>query len=337
MNSIPQVQFDNGPSSAGRRLCLQMGLAGLLAHGGAVRAQGAYPTKNIRLVVPFPAGNALDVGARAFALGLSQELGQQVIVDNRVGATGHIGGEAVARAPADGYTLLFTASSTQVVSPQVMRLPYKPMDDLAPVALIAVVENLLVVHKDVPVHSVAELIAYAKANPGKMSYASYGLGSNAHLAGEMLGQMAGLQMVHVPYSSGQLIPDLLAGRVNMQIANIQEVEQHVKSGALRALAVTSRTRMAAYPQLPAMAETLPGYAVGAWGMLMAPAKTPAPILEKLNAVSVKVLARPEVRDVFEKQRFMISNYNLAQTRDFLDSEWVRWERVVREAKVPMVN
>ncbi|WP_179107012.1 tripartite tricarboxylate transporter substrate binding protein [Variovorax sp. KK3] len=320
-----------------RRTALAWAAAAALAPGASLAAQDAYPARPIKMVVPFPAGNALDVVGRILAAALSSELGQQVVVETRTGATGHIGGEAVARAAPDGYTLLFAASSSMAVSPHLMRLNYRPLEDLVPVALVVTVVNMVVVHKDLPVRSIAELVAYAKANPGKLSYGSYGLGSNLHLAGEMLGSMAGVNIVHVPYSAAQLVPDLLAGRIQVQIANIPEVEQHIKEGTLRALAVTGPTRLSEFPDLPTVAETLPGYNVGAWGMMLAPAKTPPDIVRKLNDACVRLLGRAEVQASMARQRFVAAPRDVAQTAGFLRTESDRWARVVREAKVPMLN
>jgi tripartite-type tricarboxylate transporter receptor subunit TctC len=311
-------------------------VATLLAAGGAW-AQGTYPDRPIRMIVPFNAGGALDHLARILAPALSAELRQQVVVENRGGATGHVGGEFVSRAVPDGYTLLFTASSAQAVSHHLMKLNYRPMEELVPVALAATVNNVVVVHKDMPVNSMAELIAYAKANPNRISYGSTGMGSNLHLAGEMLAMMAGLQMVHVPYNGQALVTDLLSGRIQLHVGNIPEMEQHIKAGALKGLAVTSLQRLPEFPNLPPVADTLPGYAVGAWGMLMAPARTPPEILQRLNAACVRVLSTPEVREGFLKARFNPATLNLAQTREFLQTENARWERVVREARVPMLN
>lgn len=300
-------------------------------------SQSHTTDRPIKLVVPFAAGGAVDVLGRILATGLSSELGQPVVVENRTGATGHIGGEAVAKAPPDGLTLLLTASSAQVVSSQLLKLNYKPMEDLAPVSLVTTLANVMVISKDLPVTTVAELIAYIKANPGKVSYASHGLGSNSHLAGELFASMAGVDITHVPYSSPQMIPDLISGRVQLLLGNITEVEQHAKLGALRLIAFTSPERLPEFPQVPTVAETLPGFTVASWGMLMAPAKTPQPLLLRLNDATAKVLARPDVREAFAKQRFLVAPLGLQQTTDFLQTESVRWARVIRDAKVPMLN
>lgn len=319
-----------------RRDCLRLGVASALLPTLAW-AQGHYPDRPIKMIVPFAVGGAVDILARVLASGLSTELKQPVVVENRTGATGHIGGEAAARATPDGYTVLLTASSAQAVSLHLLKLGYKPLEDLTPVALLATLPNVVVVHKDVPARTLAEFIAYAKANPGKVSYGSYGPGSNLHLAGEMLANKAGLDLVHVPYNSSQLITDLLAGRIQLLIGNITEVEQHIKSGSVRALAITSPKRSPDFPELPAVAEVVPGYGVVSWGMLLVPARTPPEIVTQLNAACLKVLEKLEVREAFAKVRFTPTKYDVAQSREFMLSEAVRWEKVIQEAKVPMLN
>lgn len=300
-------------------------------------AQGHYPDKPIKFVVAFGAGGGPDIFARVLGTAMSPELKQPVVVENRPGATGHLAGEYVARSAPDGYTLLVTASSAQAVSLHLLKLNYKPAEDITPVALITTVPNVLVVHKDLPVRSVVELIAYCKANPGKVAYGSYGLGSNYHLAGEMLANMAGLDLVHVPYNSPQVNADLLANRIQLVLGNATELEQHINSGALRALAVTSPTRAPEFPNLPTVAETLPGFSVWSWAVLMAPAKTPREILVQLNAAARKAIAKPEVLEVFAKNRGAPGKLDLAQTQEFVRMEQVRWEKVIRDAKVPMLN
>ncbi|WP_077001716.1 tripartite tricarboxylate transporter substrate binding protein [Variovorax sp. KK3] len=313
-----------------------VGALALLVATGAW-SQPIANDRPIKLVIPFAAGGAVDVLGRILATGLASELGQPVVVDNRTGATGHIGGEAVAKAPPDGQTLLLTASSAQVVSSQLLKLNYRPMEDLVPVSLVTTVPNVMVVSKELPVTTVSELIAYIKAHPGQVSFASHGLGSNSHLAGEMFAAMAGVELTHVPYSSPQMIPDLLSGRVQLLLGNVTEVEQHAKSGALRMIAFTGTERLPEFPQVPTVAETLPGFSVASWGMLMAPAKTPQAVLVRLNTATGKVLARPDVREAFAKQRFAVAPLGLPQTRVFLDTEAQRWARVIRDAKVPMLN
>ncbi len=319
-----------------RRDCLRLSAAAALMPA-ASWAQGTYPDRPIKMIVPFAAGGAVDILGRVMANALTTELKQSVVVENKTGATGHIGGEAVARSAPDGYTILLTASSAQAVSLNLLKLNYKPLEDLVPVSLLATLPNVVVVNKNVPVQSLTEFITYAKANPGKIAYGSYGLGSNLHLAGEMLSNAAGLQLVHVPYNSPQIITDLLAGRIQLMIGNITEVEQHMKSGAVRALAMTSPQRTPEFPQLPAVSEVVPGYSVMSWGMLLVPSRTPPEILAQLNAACLKVLERPEVRDAFAKVRFTPSRYDLAQSRDFMRSEAARWEKVIHDAKVPMLN
>jgi tripartite-type tricarboxylate transporter receptor subunit TctC len=237
-----------------RRGLLAAGLALPFAAPGRVLAQGTYPDKPLKLVIPFAAGGAIDVLGRTFASRLSEELKQQIVVDNRAGATGHVGSEYVARSPADGYTLLFTPSSTQVVSPHVLNLRYKPMEDLVPVTLAATVPNLVVVNAALPATTLQEFIDYARARPGQLSYASWGIGSNLHLATELLSLQSGLKMVHVPYSAPTLVQDLVAGRVQFHIGNIVELESFIRTGQVRLLAVTGPERLPAFPNAPTVAE-----------------------------------------------------------------------------------
>lgn len=329
---------DTTPSAlpARPRRAFALGAVAVIVVPSAAYAQ-AFPDRPVRMVVPFPPGGALDVLGRQLAQKMSEDLGQQVVVENRPGATGHVGAESVARARPDGYTLLFTASSTQAVSPHLMKLTYRPIEDFAPISLAATVNNVVVVNPSVPANTMAELIAHAKANPDKLSYGSFGVGSNLHLAGEMLNLRAGIRMRHVPYTSPQLIPDLLAGRIQVHVANIPDVHQHIAEGKLRALAVTSPQRLPEYPNLPTVADTLPGYSVGAWGMLLAPAGTPREVVARLNASAVKSLNSAELRESFAKLRFAAAPMTPEQTTEFLKSESAKWAQVIKDANVPPIN
>lgn len=312
-------------------------IAGTMAlASGAARAQ-AYPDRPVKVVVPFPPGGALDVLARIVSQKMGEELRQQFVIENRPGATGHVGSELVARAAADGYTLLFTASSTQVVSPHLMRLNYRPLEELVPVGLAAVLDNIIVVHPSLPAQSFAEFLTYARSNPNRITYASTGVGSNLHLAGEMLNIMGGIRMRHIPYSTPQMMPDLLSGRVQLLVGNIPQVAQHIRAGTLRPLAATSARRLAAYPDLPTVAETLPGYEVIAWGMLMAPSATPAPVIAQLNEALRRALASAEVRDAFSRQQFEPRALSPEESSAFMRDQSDRWARVIREANIPPVN
>jgi tripartite-type tricarboxylate transporter receptor subunit TctC len=317
----------------------------LIGAGGAALALAApkgaaaqtFPEKPVRVVVPFPPGGALDALARIISQKMGEDLGQQFVIDNRPGATGHTGSEVVARSAPDGYTLLFTASSTQVVSPHMMRLNYNPLEELVPVGLAAVLDNIIVVHPSVPARTLPELIAHAKANPGRISFASTGVGSNLHLAGEMLNMMAGIEMVHVPYSSPQMMPDLLSGRVQLLVGNIPQVQQQIQTGSLRPIAATSARRLPAFPDLPTVAETLPGYEVIAWGMLMAPARTPAPVIATLNTALRQALDSPPVREAFARQQFEPRALTPEESLRFMREQSDNWARIIREARIPPIS
>ena len=260
-------------------------------------AADTYPSKPVRLVVPFAPGGSTDVLARILAEELRAELGQTFIVENKPGAGGNIGGDMVARAPADGYTLLVAAAGPTVINPSLYRkMPYNPAKDLAPISLLVRDHNLMAVHPSVPAKTVQEFVAYARANPGKLAYGSPGNGTPAHLGGEWFNQLAGVNLQHVPYKgSGPAVSDLIAGQFAVMIDNMAPLWPHVQAGRLRALAVAGDKRAAAAPDLPTMQEQgMKGFAVWGWKALMAPVGTPQPVLDKLHAAAVKVLAKPAV-------------------------------------------
>ena len=258
-----------------------------------------YPTKPIRIVVPFPAGGTTDVLARAAAQKLTESLGQPAVVDNRPGAGGNIGAELVAKSPPDGYTLLMGTVGTHAINPSLYpKMPYDHVKDFAPVILVAGVPNVLVINPALPVNSVQELIAYAKANPGKLNFASSGNGTSIHLSGELFKTMAGVQMTHVPYKgSAPALQDLVGGQVQLMFDNLPSSLALIKGGKLKALAVTSSARAAALPDVPTLAESgLPGFEASSWFGLLAPAGTPQPIILKVNGDVAKWLASPEAKE-----------------------------------------
>ncbi|MDQ6684381.1 MAG: tripartite tricarboxylate transporter substrate binding protein [Pseudomonadota bacterium] len=282
-----------------RRALGLLAASGALASPLAALAQAGYPNKPINLIVGFAPGGSADITARLFAERLRVELGQPVIVENRPGAGGNIGADVVVRAPKDGYTLLLAAAAQIVINPSLYKsMTFNPAKDLAPITQLQVEHNLMVVGPAVPVKTLTEFIAYAKAHPNEITFASPGNGSPAHLAGELLNQRAGLKMQHVPYKgTGPAITDLIAGNVTMAIDNMPALLPQVKSGKLRALAVASDKRAAAAPEIPTMAEAgMKGYVVMAWKGLMAPAGTPAPIIARLHDAAVKVIAMPDMRE-----------------------------------------
>ena len=295
-------------------------------------AQADYPSKPIRLVVPFPPGGTTDILARAVAQKLTVDWHQQVIVDNRPGAGGNIGADLVAKSPPDGYTLLMGTIGTQSINPSLYaRMPYDAQKDFAPVILVAGVPNVLEVNPSLPVHTVQELIAYAKANPGKLNFASSGNGTSIHLSGELFKSMAGVQMTHVPYKgSAPALADLVGGQVQLMFDNLPSSLGLIKGGKLRAIAVTSAARAPALPDIPTIAESgLPAYEATAWFGVLAPAKTPPAIVDKLNAAIGAWLASPEARDKLASQGAAAAGGTAADFARYIASETTKWANVVK--------
>ena len=294
----------------------------------------AYPTKPIRVVVPFPAGGTTDVLARAAAQKLTETLGQPAVVDNRPGAGGNIGAELVAKSPPDGYTLLMGTVGTHAINPGLYpKLPYDHVKDFAPVILVAGVPNVLVINPALPVNSVQELIAYAKANPGALNFASSGNGTSIHLSAELFKTMAGVQMTHVPYKgSAPALQDLVGGQVQLMFDNLPSSLALIKGGKLKALAVTSATRAAALPDVPTLAESgLPGFEASSWFGLLAPAGTPAPVIAKLNGEIAKWLATPEAKEKLLAQGATAAGGTPEDFAQFIAAETAKWQKVVKES------
>ena len=293
----------------------------------------SYPVKPIRLVLPYPPGGGTDVIARPLAQKLTEQLGQQVIVDNRGGAGGNIGMEFVAKSPADGYTLLFALTAQYAVNPSLYpKLPYDPVRDYAPISLLANAPYLLVVHPALPAKSVAELVALVKARPGQLSYSSSGNGSGAHLAGEMLRSLARVEIVHVPYKgAGPAMPDLIAGQVQLSFITYTAAGPHIKTGRLRALGVTTAKRSPTLPDLPAIGETVAGYDSAVWYGFAAPAGTPLEIVSKLNAEVLRVLAAPDFRSRITLEAVSPIGSTPEEFGSFMKSEIVRWAKVVKDS------
>jgi len=263
----------------------------------------AYPAKPIRLIVPFPPGGSTDIVARIVALKLGDRLGQQVVVENRGGAGGTIGTEAVAKAPPDGYTLGVASTSTHAVAPSVYgKLGYDPVKDFAPISLVAVSPYLLVVHPDVPAKSLSEFVAYARTRPGKLNYASAGTGSTTHLAMEMLKSAAGLYIVHIPYNgNGPAGTAVIGGQVEALFGSLPAVLPHAKSGRVRPLAVGTPKRSPSLPEVPTVAESgFAGFDASLWLAIMAPAGTPPGVVDRLNKEIVAIIGSPEAADALSK-------------------------------------
>ena len=290
----------------------------------------SYPTKPIRIIVGYPAGGPTDMIARTVAQKLSPALGQQVIVDNRPGASGMIGAELAVKAPPDGYTLL-TVPVTYAVTPSVFpKMPYDAEKDLAPVALVAAAPFILVVHPTLPVKTVKDLIALAKSRPGQINYASASAGGMPHLAGELFNIMAGVKLTHIPYKgAAPATIDLLAGQVSLMFNNMLSAMPHVKSGKLRAVAVTSAKRSSAVPELPTVAETIPGFEASGWYGAFAPAATPREIIAKLNGEINRLMRQPDVAQRFAGDGVEAVTMTPAEFGTYLHSEIVKWGKVVK--------
>jgi tripartite-type tricarboxylate transporter receptor subunit TctC len=309
-------------------VALAVALAVVVANASAQ----SYPNRPVRMVVPLSAGGFADVPARVIAPRLSEALGQQVFVDNRPGAGATIGTDFVAKAKPDGYTLLFTGTP-HVISPALYKnLPYDPLKDFASVMLVAAGPYVLVVNPQLPVKSVQELIALAKAQPGKIDYASSGNGSAQHLVSALFASMAGIELSHVPYKgSGPAMQDLLGGQVKVSFAGIPNVMPHVRTGKLRALAVSTPRRSPDLPDVPTVAEAgVPGYDATLWLALLAPAGTPNDIVQKLYAETAKVLREPEVQKAVAATGVDVSVIGPAELPAFLRAEVDKWGKVVRD-------
>ncbi len=271
----------------------------LAALDATAQTATAYPARPIRMIVPSAPGSGPDIMARAIGQKLTEAFGQQVVIDDRPGAGGIIGSEAAAKSAPDGYTLIMAnAGSHSVNASLYSKLPYDPVRDFAPVTLVSTAPNILIVHPSLPAKTVKELIALAKAKPGQLAFGSGGNGSTAHLSGEMFKTMAGIDIVHVPYKgSPSAVLAVISGQIAMAMPNIPPALPHVKSGKLKALAVTTAKRSAAAPELPTVAESgLPGYEATAWFGVLAPAGTPRDIIDRLNAIIVKSLRAPDMRE-----------------------------------------
>ena len=290
-----------------------------------------YPGKAIRLVVPFPPAGTADILARTIGQKLTERWGQQVIIDNRPGAGGNIGANVVAKAPPDGYTLLMGTAGTHGINASVYsKMPYDTLKDFIPITLVASVPNLLTVNPSIPVKSVKELIALAKAKPGQLTFGSSGNGTAVHLAGELLKTQAGIDLVHVPYKgSAQATSDLLSGHISMIFSAAPGAMPYVKAGRLRVLAVTSVRRMPALPDIPTMIEAgVPDYEAESWFGVFAPAGTPNGVIAKLNAAIVEILQTPEMKQRLSDQGAEPVGNTSAQFAVYVKEEMAKWAKVV---------
>jgi tripartite-type tricarboxylate transporter receptor subunit TctC len=317
-----------------RLAALALGAGLLCAAANSVQAQG-YPNKPIRIIVPYPPAGFNDTLARTVGQKLTDAWGQPVVVDNRPGGGTLIGTDLVAKAAPDGHTLLITPFAFAVNPSIFKKLPYDPIKDFAPITLAASTPNLLVVNPAVPVKSVKELLATAKSNPAKLNYASTGTGSSNHLSMEKFKQMAGVDIVHVPYKgSAPAVTDLIGGQVNLMFDNIPNVLPHVKAGKLRALAVTSPQRSPHVPDVPTVIEGgVPGYEVTVWFGISAPAGTPEPVLTKLNTEIVKILNMPDVKERFAAQGVDSIGSTPGEFAAHIKAQMAAWAKVVKDSGV----
>jgi tripartite-type tricarboxylate transporter receptor subunit TctC len=311
-------------------LCL-----GLLLTGAAT-AQ-TYPSKPVRFIVTFAAGGGTDLVARAAAPKMSENLGQPIVVENRPGANGAVGAEAVARSAPDGYTVCVCAAGTMVIGPHLTKQPFDTLRDFAPISPLATSPFIVTVHPSVKATSIVELIALAKANPGKINFGSSGVGGAPHLSTELFKSMAGVDMVHVAYKGlGPAMTDLLGGQIQFMLADIGVVAPHLKSEKLRGLAITGRSRSPVFPDMPTVAEAgLPGYAAGTWYGLFAPAGTPAPVLVRLSTAAREALAVPEVGTALVAQGVEPLAMTPEQFTEFAREEYAKWGGVIRSAGIKL--
>ena len=316
-----------------RRLLL--GAAMALGLAGAAAAE--FPERQVTLVIPFAAGGSTDVVGRIVADRMSRDLGQQVVVQNVGGAGGSLGAQQVAKADPDGYTILMATVATHALNPLILKQkPYDPVADFAPVSLLVLVPNVLAVNPALPVNSVQELIDLAKKEPGTLAYASSGNGTPLHLSGELFKSMAGVDLTHIPYKgSGPALTDVLGNQVPIIFDNLPSASSHIASGKLRALGVTTAERAPSFPDVPAIAETLPGYETYTWNALFAPAGTPPEAVARLNAAARAAMADPEVVKRMADFSATIVASSPEELAEHVKAEMAKWEPVVRDANVSL--
>ena len=317
-------------------LALAVSLLSTIALGGAAKAQ-AFPDRVVTLVVPFAAGGSTDVVARVIAEKMSANLGQQVIVQNVGGAGGSLGAGNVARAEPDGYTILMGTVATHALNPLILKTkPYDAEKDFAPISLLVVVPNVLVVNPQLPVKTVQELVDLLKANPDKYSYASSGNGTPLHLSGELFKKMAGVSMQHIPYKgAGPALNDVVGNQVPIMFDNLPSSSAHMKGGTLRALGVTTKDRAASFPDVPTIGETIPGYETYTWNALFAPAGTPPEVIAKLNEAANQAMKDPKVIERMKEFSATIVGSTPEQLAEHVKAEIAKWTPVVKDANIQM--
>lgn len=311
-------------------------IAAMLAIAAAPAAAQGYPVKPIRMIVPFAPGGPNDVLGRIVAQKMSEQMGQQIVVDNRSGAGGSTGTALVASAPPDGYTLLFSGTSSLAINPSLYsKLPYDALRDFAPVSLAGTAPSLLAVHPSVPARTVKELVAIAKASPGKLNYASGGIGGTPHLASELFKSLGGVDVVHVPFrGAGPALIALASGQIDMYIGGISSILGMVRDKRIRPIAVTSAKRTPLMPDMPTFIESgMPGYEVVNWYAVVAPAATPKPVIAKLNGEIVKALASPDVRKRFADLGTDAASSTPEELAAYHRDDLARWAKVIKAARI----
>jgi tripartite-type tricarboxylate transporter receptor subunit TctC len=296
----------------------------------------SYPTKPIRMMVPFPAGGGSDTLGRVVGVKLSERLGQQIVVENRPGAAGSIGADIVARAPADGYTLLLGSTSELVQYPNVNpKVPYDPLRAFSPITLVGTIPLVLVVHPSLPVKTVKDLIALAKSRPGEINFGSAGLGATTHLAVELFIALTGVKMTHVPYKgSPQAVTDLVAGNVQLGIPTMPAALPFIKAGRVRALGVSTAKRASNLPDVPTLDEAgVKGYDTALWTGILAPAGTPREIINRLNAEITQVLTLSDVKEAFDRQGAVAQATTPEEFAAFVKADYAKWAKVVKQANI----
>ena len=307
-----------------------MFIVALVASGAAAQS---YPTKPVRLVSPYPPGGANDILARIIGQKLGESLGQQIVIENRGGATGNIGAEYVAKAAPDGYTILMGQASNLTINVSLMsKMPYDPVKDLAPVTLVATTPNLLVVHPSLPVRTVKDLVVLAKSKPGSINYASSGSGSAGHLAGELFKKVAHIDMVHIPYKgAAPALTDVVAGQAQIYFTSPISAQPFVRGGRLRMVAVTSLKRSPAMPDIPTVAESgYPDFDVVSWWGILTPAAVPKEIIGRLHTEIIKVLELPEIKAKFSEQGADVASNTPEQFAAYIKAEIVKWAKLIKE-------
>ncbi|MDB5811818.1 MAG: hypothetical protein JWN94_3940 [Betaproteobacteria bacterium] len=307
-------------------------MAAIVLASGVLAHAAEYPQRPIRLIVPFAAGGGLEITARTIGQKLTEKRGQSVVIDNRPGAATIVGSDIASKSNPDGYTLLMMTTSFAINPSLYGKLPYDPLRDFAPISQIVSVPNILVVNPSIPAHSVRELIVLAKAKPGQLNYASAGAGTSPHLAAELFKSMAGIDMTHIPYKGvPPAVTDVIAGRVTMLVTTTISAGPHVKSGRLRALAVTSAKRLSAMPDVPAIAETVPGYEADAFQAMAAPAGVPKEIIRQLADDIAAIIKLPDVRERITADGAEPIGSTPEAFAVFLKKEMLKWGKVVKES------